>query len=212
MAEPELQEISLAQVLTLPHPSLAMTVRLITDFPSVCPAVDTQLQWRVNEVIMTLRCIRYMFVVAGTMLAGGPVIHAQDANRDVVATVSDVGTIVDRVEKKAGEFKGAFDNAVSHSTLDGTPLEATAKRRADDVHEAAKKLGDVFHDKKDKNHPAVRDQADKTIAAASELNRVMLDHRFTDKLQRDWDLLRSDLNALAKVYDLSPLGGQTQGR
>jgi hypothetical protein len=40
----------------------------------------------------------------------------------------------------------------------------------------------------------------------------MLDHRFTDKLQRDWALLRSDLNALAKVYDLSPLGGETQGR
>ena len=39
-----------------------------------------------------------MFVVAGTMLAGGPVMHAQDANRDVVATVSDIGTIVDRVE------------------------------------------------------------------------------------------------------------------
>ena len=33
----------------------------------------------------------------------------------------------------------------------------------------------------------------------------MQEHRFTDKLQRDWDLLRSDLNGLAAVYDLSPL-------
>ncbi len=56
------------------------------------------------------------------------------------------------------------------------------------------------------------DQADKTIAAASELNRVMLNHRFTDKLQRDWDLLRSDLNALAETYNLSPLGGESQSR
>jgi hypothetical protein len=91
--------------------------------------------------------------------------------------------------------------------LDGTRVEANAKHRADDLHGAAKRLADVFHDKKDKNNPAVRDQADKTIAAASELNRVLLDHRFTDKLQREWDLLRSDLNALAKVYDLSSLDG-----
>jgi hypothetical protein len=40
----------------------------------------------------------------------------------------------------------------------------------------------------------------------------MLNHRFTDKLQRDWDLLRSDLNALAEVYDLSPLEGEGQSR
>ena len=101
---------------------------------------------------------------------------------------------------------------MSHSMIDGTRLEANAKHRADDLHTAAKKLADVFHDKKDKNNPAVREQVDKTIAAASELNRVMLDHRFTDKVQRDWDMLRSDLNALAKVYDLSPLEGGSRSQ
>jgi len=36
----------------------------------------------------------------------------------------------------------------------------------------------------------------------------MLNHRFTNKLQRDWVLLCSDLNALAEIYDLLPLGGE----
>lgn len=133
--------------------------------------------------------------------------RAQDANRDVVVAPSDVGGVVDRVQKLSGEFKGSFDKAVSHSMVDGTRLETNAKHRADDLHDAANKLGDVFHDKKDKNNPAVRDQADKTIAAASELNHVMVEHRFTDRLQREWDMLRSDLNALAQVYGLSPLEG-----
>jgi len=66
-------------------------------------------------------------------------------------------------------------------------------------------LGDVFHDKRDKNNPAVRAQVDKTISAASELNRVMTSHRFTDKLQQEWEQVRGDLNALASVYNLSPL-------
>jgi hypothetical protein len=163
---------------------------------------------------MLSSCSRCVCFVAGALLLGGPLApaRAQDANRDVVVTRSDVGGIVDRMAKSSGQFKEGFDNAVSHSMIDGTRLEANAKHRADDLHAASKRLADVFHDKRDKNNPAVRDQADKTIAAASELNRVMLDHRFTDKLQRDWDLLRSDLNALAKVYDLSSLEGSAQNR
>ena len=150
---------------------------------------------------------RYACVVAGALFLTGSYVpaRAQDANRDVVTTRTDVGSIVDRLAKSTGQFKEEFDGAVSHSMIDGTRLEANAKHRADDLHDAAKKLADVFHDKKDKNNPAVREQVDKTIAAASELNRVMMEHRFTDKLQRAWELLRSDLNALAQVYDLSPL-------
>ena len=131
---------------------------------------------------------------------------AQDANRDTVMTQTDVGSVVDRLVRKTGQFKSEFDSAVSHSMIDGSRLEANAKHRADDLHGAASRLGDVFHDKKDKNNPAVRDQVDRTIAAASELNRVMTAHRFTDKLQTDWQTLRSDLNALAAVYQLTPLG------
>lgn len=153
---------------------------------------------------------RHIGLVAGTFLAtigSTAAAPAQDANRDVVVTRSDVRGIVDRVARNSGEFKGAFDNAVSHSMIDHTRLEDNARHRADDLHDAARKLADVFHDKRDKNNPAVRDQADRTIAAASELNRVMLDHRFTDRLHRHWELLRSDLNALAQVYGLTPLEG-----
>ena len=116
-----------------------------------------------------------------------------------------MGDIVQRLAKRSGDFKEEFDKAVEHSMLDGTKLEERAKHRADDFHDSAKRLHDVFGDKRDKNNPAVRDQVDKTLASGADVNRIMQDHRFTDKLQRNWDLLRSDLNALAAVYDLSPL-------
>jgi spermidine/putrescine-binding protein len=160
---------------------------------------------------MATNYLRCAGLLAGALLLCAPAVpvRAQDANRDVVATKSDIGTVVDRIERSSGQFKEEFDNAVNHSTMDDSHMEAAAKRRADELHDASKKLGDVFHDKKDKNNPAVRDQADKTLASASELNRVMLSHRFTDKVQRDWFLLRSDLNALAKMYDLRPLEGES---
>ncbi|MGD0361105.1 MAG: hypothetical protein ABSC93_09570 [Bryobacteraceae bacterium] len=152
------------------------------------------------------RCL--CLIPAALWLTAAPVpARAQDANRDMVVTRSDVGEVVDRLQRSSGEFKNSFDKAVSHSMIDGTRLEANAKHRADDLHDAAKRFGDVFHDKRDKNNPAVREQVDKTLAAASELNRVMADHRFTDQLQREWDMLKSDLNALAEVYNLSPLEG-----
>ena len=131
---------------------------------------------------------------------------AQDANRDTIMAPTDVGSVVDRIQRQTGAFKEQFDKAVSHSMIDGTQVEANAKRRADDLHDAANKLGDVFHDKKDKNNPAVREQVDRTLSAASELNRVMAAHRFTDKLHSDWDVLRAELNGLAGMYGLSTLG------
>jgi hypothetical protein len=129
---------------------------------------------------------------------------AQDANRDTVLAQTDVRDLVQRVAKRSGEFKEEFDKAVAH-TMDGPKLEDRAKHRADDLHDSAKKMQDVFADKKDKNNPSVRDQVDKTLAMGSEISGMMKEHRFTDKLQKDWDLLRSDLNALAGVYGLSPM-------
>ena len=153
-----------------------------------------------------------ILLLAGALSLGAFATYAQDANREVVVAPNDLGSIVDRVQKTSGDFKGDFDHAVEHSMMDDTKLEHNAKKRADDLHDAANKLGDVFHDKRDKNNPAVREQVDKTLAAASELNRVMNSHRFTDKLQQNWELLRGNLNALAAVYNLSPLASNRSYR
>jgi hypothetical protein len=132
-------------------------------------------------------------------------IGAQDANRDAALTISEARDIVDRLAKRTGEFREGFEKAVQHSMVNGTKIEDNAKKRSADLNDSAKKLKDVFNDKKDKNHPAVREQADKTLAAGADVNRVMASMRFTEKLQRDWEILRADLNGLAQIYNLPPL-------
>jgi hypothetical protein len=140
------------------------------------------------------------------LCAGLPArISAQDANRDSVVTVASVGEVVDRLAKRTGDFKSSFNHEIEKSMIDGTRMEDRVKRRADDLHDDAQKLKDEFHDKKDKNNPKVREKVDRTLASAADINRIMVDHRFTDKLQREWSTLRADLNALAGVYDLAPL-------
>ncbi len=138
------------------------------------------------------------------MAAGSPPSAAQDANRDVVVTKADVKDVVERLAKRTGDFKDAFDHEVQHATID-EKVEGKPQDRVNDLHDSAKKLKDVYNDKKDKNNPEVRDRVDRTLSIASEVNRIMSTHRFTDKLQESWDVTRTDLNALAAVYDLSPL-------
>ncbi len=149
---------------------------------------------------------------ACAVLLRGPFtpLSAQDAKPAIVETHSDVSALLERLALRSGDFKEAFDAAVSHHAIDDTRIEVMANHRADDLHDAAKQLADIFRAKKDENNPAVHDQADKTLAVAGELNRVMLNSRFPDKLQRDWSVLFSDLNALAEVYDLSSLGAEDQ--
>lgn len=141
------------------------------------------------------------FGVAGA----APALKAQDANRDIVVAATDMRDIVERLEKRTDTFKESFDKAVEHSSLGETKREDRAEDRANDLHNAAKNLKDEFEDKKDKNNPEVRKKADRTLAAASDLNKVMRSHRFTDELQREWSLIRTDLNAIAAMYQLSPL-------
>src|SRR5258708_201241 len=103
--------------------------------------------------------LRAIGVIGAWVLFGclQPVARAQDANRDAVVTLSEPRDIVDRLAKRSGEFREEFEKEVEHSILDGSKFEDIAKRRAADLHAAAKKLKDVFDDKKDKNHPAVRE-------------------------------------------------------
>jgi len=144
--------------------------------------------------------------LAGAVWLASPTpARAQDANRDAALTVSQARDLVDSVDKRTGEFREQFEKALEHSMADGTKFEGRARDRGKDLQETAHKLKEVFHDKKDKNNPAIRDCLDKTLSAAADVNRVMAANRFTDKLQRDWQVLRSDLNALAQIYSLSQI-------
>lgn len=151
---------------------------------------------------LRLTCVAIAGVVWS---ASQPVARAQDANRDAALTLSEARDVVDRLARRTGEFREGFDKAVEHSMMDGSKLEDRAKHRAADLNELSKKLRDTFHDKKDKNSPEVRKRADQVLAAGADVSQVMAANRFTEKLQRDWEVLRSDLNALAQIYSLPQL-------
>src|SRR5262245_24186816 len=112
---------------------------------------------------MHSKWLRYLCFGAALAMSAisQPALRAQDANRDSVLTCSEARDVVHRLARRSGEFRDEFEKAVEHSIIDGSKLEDRAKRRAGDLNELSRKLRDVFNDKKDKNNPAVRQQADK---------------------------------------------------
>ena len=116
--------------------------------------------------------------------AAAPPLRAQDANRDVVISKTDVGSVIDRVAKRSGDFKEEFDKAVEHSLIDGTKLEGRAKQRADDLHDVG--LKELFETQGAANPMAfitgneVYDHLEKVVDrfddVANELQSVVIDH------------------------------------
>lgn len=155
-----------------------------------------------NSAVHSAACA-FLLLLSGTGVSG----WAQEpaANQTQVVIVTDVGNIVQSLVKRTEEFKDEFDKAIEHSLMDGSKLEDRAKHRADDLHDDCKRLREIYNEKREKDAPRVREQVDKTLAAASDLNRIMAEHRFTEPVQQSWTLLCADFNTLAAFYRLSPI-------
>src|SRR5438445_5108069 len=95
-----------------------------------------------------------IYLALGALLfIGSPAaIQAQQSDREVVVTRSDLGGIVKSLAGRTGDFKDQFDREVEH-TMDNKHVEERAKHRADDLHDAAKHLKDVYEDHHDKAAP-----------------------------------------------------------
>lgn len=141
-----------------------------------------------------------IFLLALGTLTIAPVL-AQ--NRKVaVYTRTDVRDLVQRMERHSDEFRKHFEKALNQSALDGTDREDRLRRWTQDLEDMADHL------KEDSKHEQVRDMEQRVntmLAIAAGINRVLLYRAFDADTDRDWNLLRSDLNALAIAYDLPAL-------
>lgn len=124
-------------------------------------------------------------------------------NRDVaVYTKTDVRDLVQRMERHSDDFRKHFEKSLDRSALDGTDREDRLRRWTQDLEDM------LDHFKDDYNHGRARNMEQRVntlLAIAAGINRIMLYRTFDSGTERDWNLLRSDLNALAITYDLPAL-------
>ena len=119
-------------------------------------------------------------------------------------TKADVDRIIKRVEDRSDKFKKEFDKALDRSRLNNTRREDQLNDYADDLEKATDELRREF-DRRDawaENKSEVR----KCLEIATKINVAMRARRLGPKVESTWAALRSELNTLAGVYNLPPVG------
>ena len=129
----------------------------------------------------------------------------QDAvNRDAYAR-DHVRFLVLQLDQWSKEFPQQFYTAVMKPPVDANKLSATAKASAGELGDSIRKMASLAGAKDLLTNAEFRNQLDKSLASAKELNQAMASQRFPVSLQSDWDQVRSNLNNLARVYKLETL-------
>ncbi len=137
-------------------------------------------------LLLTLACSG----AAGTLSA-----QAESSREEVIA-------LAGRLQKAAKQFSKRFDKELDKSVLEDSDFEKIVDKRADKLKSA---IGDVRRRAKRGKFEKTREKLDRALQFAHDVNEVMIERRFSDRLERQWDSVRADLNVLAGFYDLAPL-------
>lgn len=118
-------------------------------------------------------------------------------------TKADIDRIIRRVENQSDRFVNSFDRSLDRSRLDGTRREDNLNQRARDLASSLDSLRQEF-DRTDR-YQDTRSQLSGVLDIASDINVVVRRQRLRGNSERIWSQLRSELNALASVYNLRRL-------
>ena len=115
----------------------------------------------------------------------------------------DVDRLIRQAENRSDQFVAMFDRALDRSRLEGTIREDRLNERAMQLENALNIVRQEFN--RTSNPYSIRAQISNALNAAQSINTVMRNRNLHPAAERQWSLLRSDLNRLAAVYNLRQL-------
>lgn len=119
-------------------------------------------------------------------------------------TKDQVNQIIKRVEERSDRFVKLFDKSLDRSRLDDTQREDELNKLARNLEKGLDDLRSEF-DRKE-SYIETRPEVRLCLDIATDINVTMRNRRLGGETERQWALLRSELNMLADVYNLPPVG------
>lgn len=115
-----------------------------------------------------------------------------------------VDRLIRNLEERVDRFVVQFDYALDNSRLNNTRRENRLNERARDLERATDELRREFdrNDSRWENSAEIR----KCLNIASDIDVAMRNRRLNRATENNWRAVRTELNALARVYNLSPTG------
>lgn len=153
--------------------------------------------------IYSLKFLVVLVAIVGSIgLANG---EANAQNRRANYSRAQIDRLIRNVEERVDRFVVQFDYALDNSRLNNTRREDNLNQRARDLEAATDELRREFdrNDSKRENSQEVR----KCLNIASDINVAMRNRRLNAASERNWAVVRTELNALARAYNLPQIGG-----
>ncbi|HXG85161.1 MAG TPA: hypothetical protein VNI84_14165 [Pyrinomonadaceae bacterium] len=121
-------------------------------------------------------------------------------HRQTVRRVNDrqVENIIRSIEQRSDVFRRSFDAALDRSRLDGTYTEDSVNEFVKNFEEATNDLRSRFN-----GRTAVASDVENVLNRAALIDQFMRTNLRQARVQRDWTLLRGDLQRLATAYNVA---------
>lgn len=105
-----------------------------------------------------------------------------------------------RIDDRSSDLQRDIDRMLDHSRINGTNREDRINDEARDFRNAASRFRNVAgdNDRLDRS----RDEASRLLQQASQLSRALGRSRLDSRAVNGWNQLRSDLRAVANIYNL----------
>jgi endo-alpha-1,4-polygalactosaminidase (GH114 family) len=151
----------------------------------------------------SLKFFVVVMAIVGSIGATSSNVNAQFARNNL--SRAQVDRLIRNVEERVDRFVVQFDYALDNSRLNNTRREDNLNQRARDLETATDELRREFdrNDSRRENSAEVR----RVLNIASDINVAMRNRRLNQATERNWAVVRTELNALARAYNLPQLGG-----
>jgi hypothetical protein len=146
--------------------------------------------YRVRQTITML--------LALTMVSLGLAGSAEAQRRPYRINDRQVDTILRRIETNADRFRVSVDAALDRSRLNGTASEDQINNFIRDFEQATDTLRSRFN-----GRTSVAADVENVLSRAAYIDQFMTSTRLSNRAQSDWQLLRTDLDALANAYSVT---------
>ncbi|MFL6254356.1 MAG: YMGG-like glycine zipper-containing protein [Pyrinomonadaceae bacterium] len=137
-------------------------------------------------------------LVVGMLSLGLASTQAQTTQRPYRMSDRQVENALRRVETDADRFRSSFATALDRSRWNGTSTEDQLNTYVQNFETATDQLRSRFNSRN-----AVAADVENVLRQAAFLNEFMMRNRLDMQAMNDWTTLRADLDALARVYNVT---------
>lgn len=142
------------------------------------------------KIFTVLRPSTLLALTAALLMVAAANVQGQDRR-----TTAQMQNLLERLEKNTDRFQSSMDSALDHSRFNDTDIEDQANALVDELENSTDRLKDRVED-----HIVNNYDVNEVLRRGLYLDMFMLRHDFLPAAERDWQMIRSDLDRMARLF------------